>query len=158
MAALGGTGRLAGRRRRRTTHRRLHTAAQHRTADEEFAFRLTANPVQTVQRPDKPSEQQTQRLKILAGAQEKRRGFRVAHRTAARQPAWLLARAERHGFPIPAARTASAIDLGTSAPAEPAAGPAPAVSLIARETQRFAKSKNAPASRSPAPPSREGSG
>ncbi|MFF7369827.1 type I-E CRISPR-associated protein Cas6/Cse3/CasE [Streptomyces tricolor] len=110
----------------------------------EFAFRLTANPVQTVQRPAKPSEQQTQRMKTAADTQGKRRGFRVAHRTAAHQITWLLTRAERHGFTIPAASTGPAIDLDTSCALGPSAEPAPAVSLIARDTLRFSKSKDGP--------------
>ncbi|MFH9677744.1 type I-E CRISPR-associated protein Cas6/Cse3/CasE [Streptomyces sp. NPDC017405] len=117
---------------------------QRLTLGREFAFRLTANPVQTVQRPEKPSEQQTQRLKALADTHEKRRGFRVAHRTAAQQLAWLLTRAERHGFTIPAAPTGPAIDMEHSAPNGPPAEPAPAVSLTARDTLRFAKSSNGP--------------
>ncbi|QHA02065.1 type I-E CRISPR-associated protein Cas6/Cse3/CasE [Streptomyces broussonetiae] len=109
----------------------------------EFAFRLTANPVQTVQRPVKPSEEQLQRMKN-ADTLEKRRGFRVAHRTAAQQLTWLLTRTERHGFTIPATDTGTTIDLDASTAAEAPAGPAPAVSLIARDTLRFRKGKDGP--------------
>ncbi|MEW2131038.1 type I-E CRISPR-associated protein Cas6/Cse3/CasE [Streptomyces sp. NPDC005435] len=112
---------------------------------KEFAFRLTANPVQHVQNPEKPSPEQTERLKEASERSGKRRGIRVAHRTAAHQLAWLLARTERHGFAIPATTTAPGIDLGTthgdsSDTAPPAE--APAVSITARETLRFCKNTN----------------
>jgi CRISPR system Cascade subunit CasE len=109
----------------------------------EFAFRLTANPVQNVRRPAKPSDEQMQRMKTGADAPQKQRGFRVSHRTAAHQLAWLLARAERHGFTIPTATTGPAIDAGTSIAAD-LAGPVPAVSLIARDTLRFRKNERGP--------------
>ncbi|MFB8137496.1 type I-E CRISPR-associated protein Cas6/Cse3/CasE [Streptomyces mirabilis] len=110
----------------------------------EFAFRLTANPVQSVQRPDKPSDEQTARLKAGAdapGTPIRRRGFRVAHRTADQQISWLLKQADRHGFTIP-----------TAAITEPAPGlrideslvPAPAVALTARDVLRFHKRTNGP--------------
>ncbi|MFD0396389.1 type I-E CRISPR-associated protein Cas6/Cse3/CasE [Streptomyces nogalater] len=131
---------------------------QRLTRGREFAFRLTANPVQTVQRPDKPSEQQTQRLKALADTHEKQRGFRVAHRTAAQQLAWLLARAERHGFTIPAARTGPTIDLEPSAPDGPPAERHPPSPSSPGRPCASPRAATAPASPSPAPPSREGSG
>ncbi|MER5981525.1 type I-E CRISPR-associated protein Cas6/Cse3/CasE [Streptomyces sp. NPDC001787] len=63
-----------------------------------FAFRLTANPVQNTNRPDKPTERQQERMD--AGV---RRSFRVGHRTAAAQLNWFLTRTRRWGFDIPAA-------------------------------------------------------
>jgi CRISPR system Cascade subunit CasE len=109
----------------------------------EFAFRLTANPVQNVQRPTKPSDEQMQRMKTGTDAPHKRRGFRVAHRTAAHQLNWLLIRAERHGFCIPEAHMGPGIDVGADTTLA-AAGTAPAVSLVARDTLRFSKGKDGP--------------
>ncbi|MGW8989125.1 type I-E CRISPR-associated protein Cas6/Cse3/CasE [Streptomyces zhihengii] len=63
-----------------------------------FAFRLTANPVQNTNRPDKPTTRQQERIK--AGD---KRSFRLGHRTAAAQLNWFLARTERWGFDVPAA-------------------------------------------------------
>ncbi|MEW2350874.1 type I-E CRISPR-associated protein Cas6/Cse3/CasE [Streptomyces sp. NPDC006684] len=64
----------------------------------EFAFRLTANPVQNTNRPDKPTERQQERLD--GGT---RRSFRLGHRTAASQLGWFLTRTARWGFDVPAA-------------------------------------------------------
>lgn len=100
------------------------------TPGREFAFRLTASPVQNTNRPDKPTP--TQAARIAAGS---RRSFRLAHRTADAQLGWLLDRAARHGFEIPAARTDPAIpELG-----DDKAMPAPDVRLIARNRHAFAK-------------------
>ncbi|MFD7713509.1 type I-E CRISPR-associated protein Cas6/Cse3/CasE [Streptomyces sp. NPDC059786] len=63
-----------------------------------FAFRLTANPVQNTNRPDKPTKRQQERLD--AGD---RRSFRLGHRTATAQLNWFLTRTARWGFTIPAA-------------------------------------------------------
>ncbi|MEU0650271.1 type I-E CRISPR-associated protein Cas6/Cse3/CasE [Streptomyces umbrinus] len=63
-----------------------------------FAFRLTANPVQNTNRPDKPTPRQQQRIE--AG---ERRSFRLGHRTAAAQLNWFLTRTTRWGFDIPTA-------------------------------------------------------
>ncbi|MEU9704023.1 type I-E CRISPR-associated protein Cas6/Cse3/CasE [Streptomyces sp. NPDC047981] len=68
-----------------------------------FAFRLTANPVQNTSRPDKPTT--LQQTRIEAG--ERRRGFRLGHRTATAQLNWFLSRTERWGFEVP---TASHLD------------------------------------------------
>ncbi|MGY1438145.1 type I-E CRISPR-associated protein Cas6/Cse3/CasE [Streptomyces reniochalinae] len=62
----------------------------------EFAFRLTANPVQNTNRPTKPTRRQAERL-----AAGERRSFRLGHRTAAAQLTWFLARTPRWGFEIP---------------------------------------------------------
>ncbi|MFI5792360.1 type I-E CRISPR-associated protein Cas6/Cse3/CasE [Streptomyces sp. NPDC051677] len=110
----------------------------------EFAFRLTANPVQSVQRPVKPSDEQTARLKAGADNPDtpgRYRGFRVAHRTAAQQIGWLLKQAQRNGFTIPAAPTAEpAPGITLDVPLDPA----PAVSLISRDLLRFNKRPNGP--------------
>ncbi|MFI5755172.1 type I-E CRISPR-associated protein Cas6/Cse3/CasE [Streptomyces sp. NPDC051569] len=73
----------------------------------EFAFRLTANPVQNTQTPRTPTPAQTERIE--ANTDQKRvRGFRLGHRTAAAQLHWFLSRTERWGFDIPASRTDAA--------------------------------------------------
>ncbi|MYU51059.1 type I-E CRISPR-associated protein Cas6/Cse3/CasE [Streptomyces sp. SID7805] len=63
-----------------------------------FAFRLTANPVQNTNRPDKPTARQKARTE--AGD---RRSFRLGHRTAAAQLGWFLTCTARWGFDIPTA-------------------------------------------------------
>ncbi|NJP29364.1 type I-E CRISPR-associated protein Cas6/Cse3/CasE [Microbispora sp. SCL1-1] len=96
----------------------------------EFAFRLTASPVQNTNRPDKPTP--TQAARIAAGD---RRSFRLAHRTATAQLGWLLDRTTRHGFDIPPAHT----DPAVPGPADDKALPAPDVRLIARNRHEFSK-------------------
>jgi len=110
----------------------------------EFGFRLTANPVQSVTRPKKPSEQQSTRIEQVAKETDgttQPRGFRLAHRTAAQQTGWLLGRAERHGFTIPPTRTLAPAP-GIAADDEPTE--TPAVTLTAREILRFRKHTNGP--------------
>ncbi|MGW2404026.1 type I-E CRISPR-associated protein Cas6/Cse3/CasE [Streptomyces sp. NPDC001739] len=110
----------------------------------EFGFRLTANPVQSVPRPTKPSEEQNARLKAHTekpDAVSRPRGFRVAHRTAAQQLDWLLARAQRHGFTIPEA-SSEAPAPGLKADDSLAAGPA--VTIISRDIVRFNKHRDGP--------------
>ncbi|MFE2045957.1 type I-E CRISPR-associated protein Cas6/Cse3/CasE [Streptomyces sp. NPDC059477] len=70
----------------------------------EFAFRLTASPVQNTQAPHAPTPAQAARLSARADS-KRVRGFRLGHRTAAAQLGWFLDRTERWGFDIPAART-----------------------------------------------------
>ncbi|GAA4935129.1 type I-E CRISPR-associated protein Cas6/Cse3/CasE [Streptomyces coeruleoprunus] len=112
---------------------------------KEFGFRLTANPVQSVPRPTKQSEQQNTRLKARAEplnpGERRPRGLRVAHRTAAQQLAWLLARADRHGFTIPEA-TSDTPAPGLKADGLFAAGPA--VSIVSRDILRFNKHRDGP--------------
>ncbi|OHV19234.1 type I-E CRISPR-associated protein Cas6/Cse3/CasE [Parafrankia soli] len=84
----------------------------------EFAFRLRANPVTATRTPTKPSARQKEHL-----AQERPRGVRVPHRTAAHQLTWLLDRVERWGFTLPTSQ-----DTG------------PAARLTARERLTFTKS------------------
>ncbi|MER5769275.1 type I-E CRISPR-associated protein Cas6/Cse3/CasE [Streptomyces sp. NPDC001985] len=116
------------------------------TPGREFAFRLTANPVQSLRHPTKLSpaqaEQRAEQDARTGTAAERRiRGFRVPHRTAGQQLHWLLDRTDRHGFTIPA--------TGEPAP-PPALGlgepglPAPAVALTARDILRFSKRQNGP--------------
>nr|BFD88480.1 type I-E CRISPR-associated protein Cas6/Cse3/CasE [Streptomyces sp. Xyl84] len=108
----------------------------------EFGFRLTANPVQNAPRLDRPSEQQTARLKEGADAGSRHRGFRVAHRTAAQQIDWLLKRCERHGFSIPDATAAPpAPGLQTE---DQSLSAGPAVTLVSRDILRFRKRHDGP--------------
>ncbi|MCB5911519.1 type I-E CRISPR-associated protein Cas6/Cse3/CasE [Streptomyces pinistramenti] len=69
----------------------------------EFAFRLTASPVQNTPAPQKPTPAQA--AHIAADTDGKRRGFRLGHRTAAAQLDWFLTRTGRWGFDVPASRT-----------------------------------------------------
>ncbi|MFD9793368.1 type I-E CRISPR-associated protein Cas6/Cse3/CasE [Streptomyces sp. NPDC059070] len=110
----------------------------------EFTFRLTANPVQSVPHPTKPSEQQLARLKARTEQSDparRPRGFRVAHRTAAQQLNWLLTRAERHGFIIPQAPTPPPAPGLTT---DTAHTPGPAVAITNRDILRFHKHRNGP--------------
>jgi len=66
-----------------------------RTGDN-YAFRVTANPVQNTSTPDKPTA--TQAAYSAAGG---RRSFRIGHRTAGAQLGWFLSRTEKWGFTIP---------------------------------------------------------
>ncbi|MGW3312067.1 type I-E CRISPR-associated protein Cas6/Cse3/CasE [Streptomyces sp. NPDC001073] len=113
------------------------------TLGREFTFRLTANPVQSVHRPQKPSDEQTARLKARAEtpAAPGHRGFRVAHRTADQQLGWLLRQADRHGFTIP---TLLAPDPAPGLRIDEQMTPAPAVSLIAHDILRFTKRTGGP--------------
>ncbi|WP_405140666.1 type I-E CRISPR-associated protein Cas6/Cse3/CasE [Sphaerisporangium sp. NBC_01403] len=100
------------------------------TPGREFAFRLTANPVQNTNHPEKPTPAQAAR--IAAGD---RRSFRLAHRTANAQLGWLLDRTARCGFEIAVARTDPAIP----SLADDKAVPAPDVRLIARDRRTFTR-------------------
>ncbi|MFJ7996896.1 type I-E CRISPR-associated protein Cas6/Cse3/CasE [Streptomyces sp. NPDC096310] len=96
-------------------------------AGREFAFRLTASPVQNTQAPQNPTPAQAAR--VAARTDSKReRGFRLGHRTAAAQLGWFLDRTERWGFDIPASRT----DL----PASGLDQPIPEAALDARAAPR----------------------
>ncbi|MFQ6144179.1 type I-E CRISPR-associated protein Cas6/Cse3/CasE [Streptomyces seoulensis] len=71
---------------------------QQMATGRSFAFRLTANPVQNTNRPDKLTPRQQERVE--AGD---RRSFRLGHRTATAQLNWFLTRTPRWGFDIPTA-------------------------------------------------------
>ncbi|WP_330323357.1 type I-E CRISPR-associated protein Cas6/Cse3/CasE [Streptomyces anulatus] len=114
----------------------------------EFAFKLIANPVQSVSRPTRPSEQQATRLKGKSDSGDRQRGFRVAHRTVTQQVDWLLKRCERHGFAIPDA-AASPPAPGLRQPHEAdqdlsteSAGAA--ITVVSRDILRFTKRKEGP--------------
>ncbi|QKV71350.1 type I-E CRISPR-associated protein Cas6/Cse3/CasE [Streptomyces harbinensis] len=72
----------------------------------EFAFRLTANPVQNTLKPLRPTPGQQARLNAAGSSAEARRprGLRLGHRTASAQLRWFLERTERWGFTVPPAR------------------------------------------------------
>ncbi|AQU70081.1 type I-E CRISPR-associated protein Cas6/Cse3/CasE [Streptomyces niveus] len=119
----------------------------------EFAFRLTASPVQNTQSPRTPTPAQAAR--IAANTDTKRtRGFRMGHRTAAAQLDWFLSRTDRWGFDFPASRTdapAPGLETPLSAPApEPAASgeearhanPPREVRITARNRHSFKKNGN----------------
>lgn len=92
-----------------------------------FAFRLTANPVQNTNRPNKPTPRQQQRMD--AGDQ---RSFRIGHRTAAAQLNWFLTRTSLWGFDVPlAAHLDATHDTRNEPPRD--------VRITARQRRAFAK-------------------
>ncbi|MGW1224627.1 type I-E CRISPR-associated protein Cas6/Cse3/CasE [Streptomyces sp. NPDC002530] len=97
------------------------------TPGRSFAFRLTANPVQNTNRPDKPTTRQQAR--VDAGY---RRGFRLGHRTAEAQLTWFLTRASRWGFDVPAAP-------GLDGVHDTAGEPPRDIRIIARRRRSFGK-------------------
>ncbi|MEV7675910.1 type I-E CRISPR-associated protein Cas6/Cse3/CasE [Streptomyces sp. NPDC088752] len=117
------------------------------TRGREFGFRLTANPVQNVPRPTRPSEEQAARLKEEADNGSRQRGFRVAHRTAEQQLKWLLRRSEHHGFTIPDATAtppAPGLQTGSGQPEPSVLSVGSAVTIVSRDTLRFTKHKAGP--------------
>ncbi|MGW5674635.1 type I-E CRISPR-associated protein Cas6/Cse3/CasE [Streptomyces sp. NPDC003860] len=127
------------------------------SAGREFAFRLTANPVQTTRTPLAPSPAQVKRRDAAAPG-ERIRGFRHAHRTAATQLEWFLTRTGKWGFEVPAARTepaAPGLVIEAAEPPEPAEaaeaadrafrpGPAREVRITGRSRHSFAKGGRGP--------------
>ncbi|MGP4112339.1 type I-E CRISPR-associated protein Cas6/Cse3/CasE [Streptomyces sp. 4N509B] len=111
---------------------------------QQYAFRLHASTVQNTSRPEKPTPAQEARRGAAAKSGTRLRGFRLGHRTAAAQLAWLLKKAERTGFTIPSVRS--------NAPTGPAPGldlpddstQAPDVALIHRDIRRFRKKNDGP--------------
>jgi CRISPR system Cascade subunit CasE len=113
---------------------------RHLAVGREYAFRLTANPVQNTINPLKPSEQHRDQR-----GKGRTRGFRVPHTTVAHQTAWLVRKLPDLGFTIPEILP----DQPTPAhePADPDATPSatstvPAVHdlvITAREQLSFAK-------------------
>ncbi|MFF2026720.1 type I-E CRISPR-associated protein Cas6/Cse3/CasE [Streptomyces sp. NPDC058171] len=112
----------------------------------EFAFRLTANPVQSLRHPTKPSPQQAERrakqdAQPGTAAERGVRGIRMPHRTTHQQLHWLYDRATRHGFTIPTTNEPTTPPtLGLGQPGTPA----PAVSLTSRDILRFNRHRNGP--------------
>ncbi|CAL9374692.1 CRISPR-associated endoribonuclease Cse3 [Streptomyces sp. enrichment culture] len=99
---------------------RDYTALLERIAlGREFAFRLTANPVQNTLKPLRATPEQQRRLDAVAASEQttRPRGFRIGHRTANAQLRWFLERTERWGFTVPPARhvpPGSEKDIATS--------------------------------------------
>ncbi|MFK4070548.1 type I-E CRISPR-associated protein Cas6/Cse3/CasE [Streptomyces sp. NPDC029674] len=67
---------------------------------QEYAFRLTASPVQNTKTPHKMSPNQKRIAAETAAQDGRRRGFRLGHRTAKHQLTWLATRAKQHGFEL----------------------------------------------------------
>jgi CRISPR system Cascade subunit CasE len=112
----------------------------------EFAFRLTANPVQNTAKPVKPTPAQAAQLAIPLAEGHRRRGFRLAHRTAAAQLDWFLRRTESWGFEVPASRTDEpAPGLADTLPDDPGrSGPAREVRIVQRHRHAFEKRPGGP--------------
>ncbi len=107
----------------------------------EFAFRLTASPVQNTSTPVRPTPDQAART-----ARGETRSFRLGHRTAAAQLSWLLQRTLRWGFEIPESRTDAAAPGLAASPALdgegiewPDGGHPREVRITARDRRSFAK-------------------
>jgi CRISPR system Cascade subunit CasE len=98
----------------------------------EFAFRLTANPVQNTRAPDKPTSIQADRT-----ARGQRRSYRIGHRTAAQQLTWFLERTQRWGFEVPASRTDPPVPGLPAIPAH--CTPAHEIRITARDRRSFTK-------------------
>jgi CRISPR system Cascade subunit CasE len=73
----------------------------HLALGREFAFRLTANPVQSTSNPDRRTSSQRERY----GEDRPGRGLRLGHRTVAHQIDWFLRRTDTWGFGVPESRT-----------------------------------------------------
>lgn len=97
----------------------------------EFAFRLTANPVQNTSTPQSVSAIQDKRKSEL-----RTRSFRMGHRTAAGQMGWFLKRCEGWGFTVPEARTDPA---APGFDAVETGEPAREVRITARQRHAFGK-------------------
>ncbi|MEV7682334.1 type I-E CRISPR-associated protein Cas6/Cse3/CasE [Streptomyces sp. NPDC088341] len=115
-------------------------------AGREFAFRLTASPVQNTQMPNTPTPAQAARLAARIDS-KRARGFRLGHRTVAAQLGWFLDRTERWGFDIPASRTdpaAPGLDPrtpeGTPVAASQNINPFREVRITQRQRHSFTKS------------------
>ncbi|MER5866113.1 type I-E CRISPR-associated protein Cas6/Cse3/CasE [Kitasatospora sp. NPDC002040] len=95
------------------------------TVGEEFAFRLTASPVQNTSTPDKAPQ-------VVKTAEElHRRSYRLPHRTAPHQLAWFLQRTARWGFDIPLVRGGAPVPSRESATSDASSTSEPAKSVAA---------------------------
>lgn len=72
---------------------------------QQFAFRLTANPVRASRSPEQPTP--AQRKRSAAGGPH--RSALLGHRTVESQLRWLTDRAERWGFAMPSATSSDAM-------------------------------------------------
>lgn len=112
---------------------------RHLAIGREYAFKLTANPVQNAINPLKPSTGQHE-----ARAKGRTRAFRVPHTTTAHQTDWLLRKLPSLGFDIPqitfdqdTPSGVQAVDTRPSAPVQ-----AHDVVITARERLSFTKNAN----------------
>lgn len=121
----------------------------------EFAFRLTASPVQNTAAPMSPTPTQAARLAAAADSDSKRvRGFRLGHSTASAQLNWFLTRTARWGFDVPTARTdapapgladsRTAGDARSAEDEDGAAGPARDIRITASRRHSFVKNGKGP--------------
>lgn len=116
---------------------RDYTPLLHQIATgREFAFRVTASPVQNTKSPLNPTPAQKEKLAATDPAKPAR-GLRMSHRTAAAQLTWFLTRTKRWGFSIPPAHTDPPAP-GT-APDGPPAEPPREVRITARQHHSFTK-------------------
>lgn len=112
---------------------------RHLAVGREYAFKLTANPVQNTINPLQASaQQQEQRTKGQT------RAFRVPHTTIARQTEWLLRKLPTLGFTIPQIEPGQRVPGGETDDSDVGAGiPAPPVVhdlvITGRERLSFAK-------------------
>ena len=102
----------------------------HLALGRQFAFKLTANPVQNTNNPIKPTPAQSERV----AADAKKRSQRMGHRTAAHQLGWLLKRQQHLGFTIPHTQLPPG-EVGTELAS------VPNVRITARDSIRFRKGK-----------------
>ena len=95
---------------------------------DEYAFRLTANPVQSSKRPQVLTPAQKAHSDGVALS----RSVRLGHRTVSTQLGWLTSRARRWGFEIPVASSSDAVGE-----------PVPDLALTARARTSFSR-RNTP--------------
>jgi CRISPR system Cascade subunit CasE len=113
---------------------------RHLAVGREYAFKLTANPVQNTVNPLKPSAQQHEHR-----TKGHTRAYRVPHTTIAHQTAWLVRKLPDLGFTIPQiipdgpAPAGDPADQGAARTAAPAAPAVHDVVITARERLSFTK-------------------
>ncbi|WP_326696276.1 type I-E CRISPR-associated protein Cas6/Cse3/CasE [Streptomyces sp. NBC_01754] len=112
-------------------------------AGQEYSFRLTASPVMSTARTELLNPTQTARQKANRRNNDPslRRSFRVAHRTADAQLAWLISRAHKHGFePLPVPGTAEPVPgIFPFTDTEPSTEPIPDVHIARQDKRVFTK-------------------
>lgn len=94
-------------------------------AGQRFAFRLTANTVESTKVPDRLTERQAE---AVQSAGRGARSRHVAHRTAAHQIGWLLKRLDRLGFEIPSGHATESMGE-----------PVPDLRIVGRDRLQFSK-------------------
>ncbi|MBS2545345.1 type I-E CRISPR-associated protein Cas6/Cse3/CasE [Catenulispora sp. NL8] len=107
-------------------------ALAHVQIGRQFGFRLAASPTQSLKNPQKPGPNHQP-----PAHGERRRGQRVAHRTAAHQLTWFLQHCQHWGFEIPEARTGPLSAPDAEAPRN--------IRISARDQKRFQKQPGSPA-------------